>query len=313
MGMPSRRAYKLPAFHRTSQRLKMAAAIGAIAAIAAMPVSPASAQAAGPADPSGFAVAGVKLGMTPAEAVQALKAFDPALQLHRRLVYRDSSSFGELGEDETEVPARPAMGGDLPKSAAIFVAIEAKKGMPVKVCMAQYRSMPTCEDKYKADEETIDVWFSPAPGQQRVTGVQRTLTFHPDPHPAVATLQAGLFGKYPKADLTLEHNFSTELDYDWAYDSRHRLMSKETGRARGLNPSRGQLPQFVNESSGVTLSAYIHSYGMVLADQMSVILYDGGAMYRAANELHAAYQAQRAAMDAKAVDAANKAHPAPKF
>lgn len=144
-------------------------------------------------------VAGVRLGMTPDEAIAGLKAFDAGYTITEGyLEHPLLNSFGQIGRPLSDF--RPPNARPWP---AYLNNLSAIKGQAVVDC--HHNPDPRqCTETHSEDEENITVWFSLVPGQERVIAVQRSKRFYKEPHPTIASLMAGVFAKYPKDQVSQE-------------------------------------------------------------------------------------------------------------
>jgi hypothetical protein len=148
---------------------------------------PASAQSQ-ELDPGTLDVGGVKLGMTPDQAIDALNGFDSTLTATKKYLFGRGLSYGLDGASMDAI-------SDADKRTAYLDGLAAVKGEPKTVCN---KDSSWCHNEYDDDEETIKVWFSRAPGHEQVIAVQRYKVFHKEPQPAIQSLKAAIFNKYPE-------------------------------------------------------------------------------------------------------------------
>ena len=80
-----------------SRRLVGQTAVGAVLALCL--VVPATAQGAGGLDPTALDVAGVRLGMTPNDAIAALKRFDPKYVITKQYLAQLLMTYGDQAHE----------------------------------------------------------------------------------------------------------------------------------------------------------------------------------------------------------------------
>jgi hypothetical protein len=153
---------------------------------AALLFGPASAQSQ-ELDPGTLDVAGIKLGMTPDQAIDALKGFDSTLAVTKKYLFGRGLSYGVdgVGLDAISEPD---------KRTAYLDGLAAAKGAPKTVCD---KNMTWCHQEYPEDEETIKVWFSRLPGHEQVIAVQRYKVFHKKPTARDPVPESGDSSKIP--------------------------------------------------------------------------------------------------------------------
>lgn len=273
------------------------------AALVLLFVPPAAAQTAGGLDPYRLDVAGVKLGMTPNDAIAALKKFEPKYVIAKRYVETPQPLFGT-----TEAKDIKAIDD---KRVAYFFNLAAEKDEQKEICSI-YPPYHCYSEPHAV--ETVTVWFSPVPGQERVIAVQRKMPFEKKPLPAVVSLQSGIFSKYPKNQATYENQDASGYSVEWTFDSQRRIRPAAAGKKRSYAPSRGGLPFQVNEGDGFGLSVMLGSTNEAvgLAGSMSISLYDGNALYKSAEQSRATYKTLKAKADAAEVEK-SKGKSQPKF
>ena len=273
------------------------------AALVLLFVPPVAAQTAGGLDPYRLDVAGVKLGMTPNDAIAALKKFEPKYVIAKRYFEKPQFMFGNTeGKDIKDIDD---------KRVAYFASLAAEKDEQKKIC--SIRPPYGCYTEPHA-VETVTVWFSPVPGQERVIAVQRKAPFEKDPLPAVVSLKSSIFAKYPKDQATYENQDASGYSVEWAFDAQKRIRPASAGKRRSYSPSRGGLPNQVNEGDGFGLSVMFGSTNQAvgLAGNMSVSLYDGNALYKSVAQAQATYKTLKAKADTAEVDR-SKGKSQPKF
>ncbi len=230
---------------------------------------------------SGLDVAGVRLGMTPTEVIAALKRFDPELIFSKR--YSDDSGFQQYHYASCVFEK----GGPFEGRFHAFTNIIAFKGTALNgksVCS---------EDNYKApgaEEEMVNVYFSPDSGSHRVIAVILKKRFA-SPKMKNSLLDSAL-RKYPEL-LT----YRSEGRLRWLFDGRGRVMSDKTARRLWWgSPSWEEdsyssvgLPTELNYENGVSLDFLIPesvakgsaaTSNDALATSMRVRLYDENAVCR---------------------------------
>lgn len=263
----------------------------------------ASAQARSPAT---FDVAGVRLGMTVDEAAAALKAFDPGFTVSKRYFTTGGLPFNAEGVPMDQIPL-----SDRPM--AFFGSLYAIKGAPTRVCrdLPPGSSAPQCIENRSDNEQVVKVWFSHVLGQERVMMIQRTMTFYKDPKPAIATLKQDVFAKYGN-QFTYDSRVGWET-ISWLFDARGQLMSAATARRKNIENAPG-MPRVVRPGDGISLNVAFRSSPVTdqIAEELTVTLDDGNALYKSVEEIKAAYEAMKARANAAAVGRA-RGQPQTKF
>ena len=283
-----------------SRRLVGQTAAGALLAL--FLAVPAVAQTAGGPDPMTFDVAGVRLGMTPNDAIAALKRFDPRYVITKQYYAQPLMLYGnDQGRDIKRL-------ADSEKRVAYLYDLAVEKDEQKQECdrdtgpgTVRGGSKMSCWMSPHA-VETMTVWFSPVPGQERVIAVQRKAPFEKQPLPAIASLKQGIFAKYPRDQITFESDEGYGgYQVDWIFDFQRRIMSASSARRRNYAPARGDVPQQAHGGDGIGLSVRFGAYNQnaQLADSMSVTLYDGNALYRSIEQSQATYNALKARADAE--------------
>ena len=275
----------------------------AVIAANAIGSKPADAQSAD--DPTSFDVSGVKLGMTPDEAADAIAAFDPTFKTTKKYLAIPMPQYGFDGESLDHI-APPD------NAVAYLTALVALKGEPKFTCP---NSNPReCYQSFDEDEDTIRVAFSRVPGQEKVIAVQREKIFHKEPLPAIATLKAGIFGKYPQTEITYQFKYGFSDTTGWLFDARKRILNAAAFKGKNMRPFGG-LPGTVKAGDGYGLNAIFVSdnHNNQIAQSFSVTLFDSSALYNSVAQAKAAFDQLRGKANAKQVDDAAKAGTATKF
>ena len=215
--------------------------------------------------------------------------------------------FGVQGTDMKEVS-----GSD--RETAFFVdlwAVDVGNPKPKDDCPPSVEQAMTigCTTQYFDDEETIGVWFSPVPGQERVIAVQRKKTFHKKAGTPMAALKGGVFSKYPKDQVSCEKQDAYWYTADWQFDAKNRIKRKCS------SGNRGDFPSTVYLGDGIGLSIIFNSNNINtgLADNMAITLFNGDALYKSIGQTQATYKALKARADAKGIDKASKGQSQTKF
>ena len=294
-----------------SRRLVGQTAVSAVLALCL--VLPATAQGAGGLDPTALDVAGVRLGMTPNDAIAALKRFDPKYVITKQYLAQLLMTYGDQAHDMKEI-------ADSDKKIAFLYNLAVEKDEQKQECdentgpgTVRGGSKMQCWMTPHAIE-SITVWFSPVPGQEHVIAVQRKIPFEKQPFPAIVSLKSSLFAKYPKDQATYETQEATGYSVDWIFDSQKRIMSASAAKRRSYYPNHGSVPQQAHGGDGIGLSAMFSAYSQNagLADGMSVTLFDGNGLYRSIEQTQATYNALKAKADAADVSR-SKGQPQPRF
>lgn len=257
-------------------------------------------------NPAETDVAGVKLGMTPDEAQAALHDFNDGFAIEKRYIISEPYGFTEEGTTLEQI-SQQWNGNNLPRDKAIFTSLIASQGKGEAVCSGGVSGMimgQGCSMTYSDDVESVSVWFSLVPGQQRVIAVLRTKGFHKDPHPTLAALKTGLTEKYPLGQVSAESASNYSYTADWIFDSKGQLLSKRSFASRGLTAWQGRLPSSASHGDGKGLGVRIDTNGQnnSIADSLSMALYDAGALYDSIGQGKAAYQAIKKSHDAEEVE-----------
>jgi hypothetical protein len=260
--------------------------IAAGLAVAFLSAAPVVAQTASAIDPATLDVAGVKLGMTPEEAMVALKQFEPRFVVKKLYTQGQYSNYNVGGGDL-------ALFSEAERAKYYFTGLSAvDEGLikPETKCRIP-TDWQTCVTIVHDDVEKITVGFSPVPGQERVIGVLREKTFNKEPKPAIATLLAGVLAKYPYQS-TFQHPISGGSVVGWQFDARKQLMSGATAKIKRVAEVSGELPQRVSPGDGIDL-------------YMSLV--DSDALYKSIDQSKGAAAAVRAKVDAAAIEKAKGA------
>ena len=258
-------------------------------------------------NPGSLDVTGVKLGMTPDQAIAALSKFDPSFVIEKDYEGSSSQEYGDNGQPLNQLPTTYS-GYSLPAGDAFYVHIYALDETPA--CTG---AVLTCLESQPASYDQVDVWLSPVPGQERVIAVMRTKHYNQSNTallPPLTSLETAIFNKYPKT-FTMQ-NTSGTYTVDWLFDAKRRLISPSRATELNLNSWNGSLPTSASAGDGIGLSLKIDidSVNSGLADSFSIALYDANALYQFSGQLTSLYQAAKAKLDAAAI--ANAAKNAPK-
>jgi hypothetical protein len=248
-------------------------------------------------NPETLDVGGVKLGMTPGQASEALKGFDPALAVTEKYLTGRGLSYGLEGASMDAIP-------DADKRTAYLDGLVAAKGAPKTVCN---ETMTWCHPEFADDEETIKVWFSRVSGQEQVIAVQRYKVFHNKPQPAIPTLKAAIFDKYPESQVTFQRGDGLYYTIGWLFDSRKRMLSRVTAKSKGLQES-GALPGTVHADDGIGLNVVFvsNNQNAQIAESFSQTLYDANGLFKSIEQSKSAYDALKAKADAKQLEESRK-------
>jgi len=264
-------------------------------------------------DPASFDVAGVKLGMTRDEAIEALKKFDNSYDVVPQYMNGRASSYSAYYMIVAKKPIDPSY----------FVALWARTPKPDN---ADY--FPTGRDKGAYEE--VHVVFAPTPGSERVIAVTRHKQFGDAP-PTVANLKAHLVSKYNVGPMThssspinignygdVEVNGHCDATtFDYIFDAQKRLMPGKKADSRGnyainwnldcsqLSLGDG-LPDSAAAGDGIGMSAVIENDdGHSAARVMGVSIFDASALYKSVGQSKSTIDALEAR--AKAAEAAKAA------
>ena len=279
--------------------------------LALISADPVAALSQGGPDPLNFDVAGVRLGMPANDAMAALKKFDPKYAVTKKYYAQPFYTYGNAeGQDFNRLVGFDKSTGTWRKIAYLYYLI-AERRERVDQCV--YTSgEKECGEQQPVD--TVIVWVSPIPGQERVIAVQRKATFYKEPHPAIGSLKGGIFAKYPRDQVTYQSEGPDAVSIDWLFDSQRHIMSAASAKRRNRYSTRGALPQDAYAGDGIGLGVNFEpnnqNYG--LADSMSITLYDGNALFRSIEQSQATYKALKAKSDAEDV-AKSRGQNQPKF
>jgi hypothetical protein len=269
--------------------------------------SAAIAQAASPSaafSPVTIDVAGVHLGMTPDETMAALKAFSPNMPIEKKYTNTKEFSINDSGEDLESLPETSSNEGYLDRSHAFLIGFAGETGK------VEGGAAPTI------DNETVHVWFSPVPGEERVVAVERIKTFHTDAAPPIDLLKSQLFTKYPEDKASLEAaGTESPFTVDWFFDPKGRLISKAAMKHKSASSNRGSFPSTVYAGDGVELSVAIGTSNEndKIASDLHMTLADGNGLFRTLEQSEATFKTRKAKTDAEAVAKAAKAAGQTKF
>lgn len=232
---------------------------------------PAPASSPGPIDPTNLTVAGVKLGMTPDEAIEALKNFEAFPVVQKRYIFNADDSFtmsgggtrfgyGGLGVSED-------CNGAKSQPNRLLVAILAARAYRI----SSYRfvngkkvtnKVSGACDWTGATDDTVDqdplevaIYFSPTPGKERVIAVSLSGSFRNKP--LAQTVLDRAVQKY-STEVTSKSGQDVTYEISWRFDGRNRLMSESTAMRSGLEQSRlggsgFSLPPSVSSTNGIGL------------------------------------------------------------
>jgi hypothetical protein len=259
-------------------------------------------------DPAALDVAGVKLGMTPDQAIAALKGFDSGFAITKRYLSSQEGSFNEEGTTLDQIPQSD-------KALAYLASLYAIKGATVHECrtFTPGSSAPPCVDRHPDDEEIVKVWFSHVLGQERVVMIQRAKTFYKEPKPAIPTLKQEVLAKYGN-QITYDSSYGGFESISWLYDAQGRQMSGAVAKTKGFS-NVGGIPSLVRRGDGIGLNVVFkgNNHTDQIADSLSVTLSDGDALYRSVDEAKTTYDTLKARANAAAVGNATKSQSQTKF
>jgi len=268
----------------------------ALALFAALPAAAQTAPASTEFDPATADVAGVTLGMTPDQAIASLKNFDPEFEITKKYLTGSGLSYALDGHAMQDIP-------EPDRSISYFDDLSAIKGTPKVACTNGADGIPQCHNSHADDQETIKVWFSRTPGQERVIGVQRDKIFNKDPKPPIASLKAGMFSKYPKEQITYERKFGSGDTIGWLFDSKRKILSSSAAKSKGSDETEG-LPRTVWAGGGICLNVVFSSNNRndEIADRFLITLYDADALYKSVAQSKTVTDALKAQSNAKEVE-----------
>jgi hypothetical protein len=249
-------------------------------------------------------VAGVRLGMTPEQAIAALKAFDSSFVLSKRyLTDRDVRHITEQTDEfpvihgQTGEPEECAKTSDFRLFSGILAAESTAfiwgktNGRGYLGCWIDATIQPADEPK------AVYVCLSPELGNHRVIGVALRTKFKTPTK--VESVLDSVLKKYP-SDFTASYSHNAEssnlVSYQcrfWRFDARGRTMSETVARQSGLlglERSYGELPSQVREGAGVGIDLQILASGNHdLAQEFGIALYDESALYDFNGQAKAAF------------------------
>ncbi|MDR3527657.1 MAG: hypothetical protein P4L57_10275 [Rhizomicrobium sp.] len=238
--------------------------------------------------------------MTVNDAIAALKKFDPKYVITKKYYAQPLSSFGGEAYDMKDLPTFDAR-------LAYFYSLSAVKSEQQKKCeymrVGLSRSEMVCSTEPHTTE-TVIVWVSPVPGQERVIAVQRKVPFEKEPLPAIASLKNGVFAKYPHDQAIYEKDEAAADTVEWAFDAQRRIISAASAKKRRHYTSNGELPSQADASSGIGLSVMLDpsNQNVGLATKMYIALFDGAALYKSSEQATATYKVLKAKADAADVN-----------
>ncbi|HQT76315.1 MAG: hypothetical protein B7Z80_10830 [Rhodospirillales bacterium 20-64-7] len=220
--------------------------------VASLPLAlPAHAQTA---DPATLDVAGVHLGMTPDEAIAALKAYDPTAEIVD--LRKGAFDNGTLIMKQIPWPSTDGLvGNTIWNSSYGIVALspdfrkqmEANQRASVEEqkcygrSSSEFQSCTNDVNKRMNEHGNGDVgqlrvtvaWLAPVPGQEKVIAVSTNIGFV-GPVPTVAATLAALKQRYAMP-FTKEQKINDGPIVWWKFDPRNRLMSqRDAERGSGL-------------------------------------------------------------------------------
>jgi hypothetical protein len=249
-------------------------------------------------------VAGVRLGMTPEQAIAALKQFDSGLFFSKRYLTDRDNLY--LTEQTNELPATNGKTGEPEECAKtssfrLFTGILAARstafiwgktgGRGYVGCWLDATSQPVDEPM------VVYLCLSPEAGNHRVIGVALRTKFGAPV--TVESLLASTLKKYP-SDLTARYAHNAEnsnsISYQcrfWRFDGSGKALSETDARQNGLlGPERnyGELPSHVVEGAGVGIDLQVLAGAdRNFAREFGLALYDENALYKFNGQAKAAY------------------------
>ena len=139
-------------------------------------------------------VAGIKVGMSPKELQEALKADNPQFKLTAGHMYRKADDLAQRSQGHPGGTTGPIIGVD-----------------------ARYADTSTVEN--------VQVDLTWPPNAAVVTAVTRNLAFLPGKQPTIENVVAGLRKKYgPESFGPANESIATHNIYDWLFDAQGQLM-----------------------------------------------------------------------------------------
>lgn len=266
-------------------------------------------------DPMTIQVSGVNLGMSVADSIAALQKFDPSYKIEKLYEFRSGARYGDTGAPLGRIPQSSQDDTTLPQKYAFLTDLTATDGI-----------------------DHVHVWYSPVPGKETVIAIVRQEQYKPQPDateqleqqnpmlfapmlqnsnqkpapqlPALSAVEAGVVAKYPYP-YTLRS--SDNLNTDWLFDSKGRLISPARAQQLDLGSWGGELPGSVSPASGIGLSVSITAESSGLVDILSMSLFDGAGLYNSVGQMQADYEAGKIKLDAAIQSSAVQSGPKTNF
>lgn len=274
-----------------------------------------TANAADTVDVANLDIAGVKLGMTPDEAIAALKSFDPTLEVTKGYMV-GPLRFPGIGM--SEVPEEQ-------KSQSYFVSIfaqnQANKEQHVQDQFLAMRSSGAGGSFYataKVPEvhgspELVEIEFSPIPGQEKATAIHRRKLFIDD-KPAPQPVIDGALSKYPRQISYTVPPTAYLRETDWIYDAKGQPLNSSVIKLKILSSSlMGNWPHRLEESGYRRLSLAVRIGNDGLVERMDIALFDESGMYRSIKQSSQTAEALTTAAKKLQMDGAAKSGSQTKF
>jgi hypothetical protein len=208
-----------------------------------------------------FNVVGVRLGMTPAQVLAALRAYDPSLHLQK--FYYCNGGAADSG-----------------------ICAHYPKPQPLSLIRTDPDYMPT-PARYYGD--SITVAFSQTPGLERVVGVQFTRTYdqaHPH-YPAASVVDKNLEAKFPansrREDFSGQTGSGLQLGYFIDRQGQHIPNDSDNAQANFAR-TLFQLPVTDQRDYGVSFVGQVYCPPETpgLVQSVRLALFDENALYTAA-------------------------------
>ncbi len=245
--------------------------------------------------------------MTVDETVAALQKFDPKFKIIKNYWANNVAAAGQTGTPLQNLSAFVGLQGEDPQPLTAKFAflndLVAEIATPLCVSEPLNSGDPCAPVLDQRENDIVQVWFVPIPGQERVIAIQRTQEYPDDPadDPAYAAVVSAIFSKYP-APPSISQTDGYQY-FDWIYDAKGNFLSPD--RIRELHNAgkavpealQGGLPE-ASAGDGITLSFSLNSNGQnsTTVSKIMSSLSDGNALFLATAQGQATFDAQKAKM-----------------
>lgn len=286
-------------------------------------------------DVAALDVAGVRLGMTPEEAIAALRTFDSWPVLNKRFSSDDQSPRGLWGSDkEGRIGSGFTAACEGAKDPIRYmVAIIAAKGPRINEVTRgpwghteRIKSPAPAECAWSGEPSTaapgedlseVIVYVSPTPGSERVIAVSLWKRFRN--RPPVASVVESAQRKYPRDFTATTPPGDLYLERNWRFDARgrvvsrnvaeqlHLLESKTNSLAVGLAGSpEGFLPRGISASEGVGINLCVKGTleNHAIADEFMLTLFNASDLAKSPDQARSYYKTMHDKLQKEEVDKA---------